>query len=143
MGTKVKLPSGAELDIGLLGSEEAWSVSQALINVVQDLPSGAFNGISFRDLMSKDTGDEEDQKAIKAMVLSMKGPICAILSSKVVRDEAKKCFAQCTVDGVKISSVWPFEKKEARQDYLPACFYALKENVSPFFGALSSFLQKS
>lgn len=140
MNTVVKLPSGASLEIGLLGSEEAWAVSQALIKVFQEIPIDTLNGISLRDLFSTMT---DDPAAMKAMLLSMKGPLCAVLSSPVIMAEAKKCFAQCTCNGVKLSSVWPFEKKEARQDFLPACFYALKENVTPFFGALSSFLPKS
>lgn len=130
MNTTVKLPSGASLEIGLLAAEEAWAVSQALLKEVEKLPFDVTGGIDFSVLLNQ------------AGILALKGPICSILSSPVLLAEAQKCFKQCTYNGIRIDKS-TFEKRDCRGDLLPAAFYALKENVAPFFVGLSSFLTKS
>lgn len=122
---KISLPSGAVLSVQPLSYEKAWNVTQILLKELEvinlDLKS-----IDFKELMAMD-------------ILVLKGPICAFLGSPKVLEAAKECFTKCLYNDTKIDSM-TFEKKESRGDFIFCCFYALKENVSPFFGSLVSAL---
>jgi hypothetical protein len=123
---KVKLPSGAELVVTPLDWEDAWDISQRVLAVIEKLELD-LKGINWTDIQSQD-------------VLNFKGPICQILSSKVVFDAAKDCFKKCTYAGMRIDNA-TFNDSKARGDMLIACFHALKENCAPFFGSLLSGLK--
>lgn len=125
---KFILPSGAKFEVQPLSYEGAWAVSQSIIKEIEKTQID-LKGLDLSQIMASD-------------VMIMKGPICSILASNVVLESVKQCFAKCRYNDAKIDSM-TFEKKEARGDYLFACFYALKENVSPFFGSLVSLLQMS
>jgi hypothetical protein len=124
--SKITLPSGAIIDITLLPFEEAWGVSQTMAKEVEriNFDIKAFN---WNDFQMMDA-------------LNLKNPICAILSSQAVIDAAKICFKRVTYNGLKIDSQ-TFEKREHRADFLPVVFYVLRENISPFFENLFSFLK--
>lgn len=124
---KITLPSGAELQITLLPYLEAWSVVQKLSKVVEKLNID-LKDIPFGELKSVD-------------VLKLTGPIAQILSSNEVIEVAKICFKRCLIDNLKIDDS-TFEARGRRVDFLPVVFFVLRENVSPFFGGLTSFFLK-
>jgi hypothetical protein len=128
MSEKVKLPSGAELDITLLPYEEAWDI-QAVVAAVLERMQIDLKGLDLQNLLATD-------------MIQFKGPILHLLSSKEVKDAAQKCFVKCTYANRRIDSQ-TFEPKAARGDFIPAMFHALKENISPFFGGLLSLLTKN
>ena len=127
MSEKIALPSGAKLDITLLPFDEAWGVVQTVSKILE----GINVDLSGIDLAAINAAD----------VLAFKSPLCSILGSREVIEAAKICFKRCTYDGIKIDSQ-TFEKRESRADYIPAVYYVIKENVSPFFANLISALKK-
>jgi hypothetical protein len=124
---KVDLPSGAVLDITPLPYEQAWGISQIVAGVIEDIE------INIADV------DKGDWKATD--VLNLKKPLCKIISNKEVIDAAKQCWERCTYNKLRIDGQ-TFEKIEARQDFIYAAFYAIKENISPFFASLALNLPK-
>lgn len=106
--------------------EQAWAVTQTIIKEIEKTEVDIKN-IDLKNILATD-------------VLVFKGPICSILGSQAVIEAAKACFKKCRYNDSVIDSM-TFEKKDARGDFLPACWYALKENVSPFFASLNSFLR--
>lgn len=119
------LPSGAKFDVQPLSYEGSWVVTQSLLKSIEQTELD-LKGIDFKQLTGMD-------------VLQFKGPICALLADQRVLDAAKSCFKKCRYNDKAIDSM-TFETKDARQDFLHCCFYALKENVAPFFGSLVSSL---
>lgn len=121
-----KLPSGATLDVQALSYEAAWGVTQVLLKELENTKID-LSSINLKDIMATD-------------LITLKGPICSILSSQSVLDSAKTCFKKCRYNDSQIDSM-TFESKTARGDFLYAAFYALQENVTPFFASLlSNFL---
>ena len=125
MTDKIDLPSGAKLDITLLPFDEAWSIVQTITKVLERINVD----LSRVDLTNIDATD----------IINLKSPLCAILSSNEILDAAKICFKRATYNGLKIDGQ-TFEKKASRCDFLPVVFHVLKENISPFFSNLISFL---
>jgi hypothetical protein len=123
---KHTLPSGAVFDVTPLAYGRAWGVTQALLKVAEKLEIDVA-GMDFKALAATD-------------VLKFKGPLCTLLASEVMQAAAETCLERCTYNGVKITDQ-TFETDAGRGDYLIAAFYALKENVSPFFRAAISFLE--
>jgi hypothetical protein len=123
------LPSGGELNVTPLGFEEAWRVSQDVIGVIKEL-SLDFSAIDFKKPMTVD------------LVREFKDPICTLLGSPVINKSVRSAFNRATYNGAKIDKM-TFDPVEARGDYLFAAFYALKENISPFFDGILSFLKTS
>lgn len=119
------LPSGAVLEVQPLGYEKAWGVTQILLKELETIKVD-LKTVDLKELMGMD-------------VLVLKGPICAILGSPKVLEAAQQCFSKCLYNKTKIDSM-TFESKQARGDFLFCAFYALKENVSPFFESLASAL---
>lgn len=119
------LPSGAVLDVTPLPYGEAWAVAQTVIKEIETLDLK----IDFTNMKSFEQLD----------LVALKGPFCAILSSQKVLEAVQKCFKKCLVEKLKIDGQ-TFEKPESRKDFLPAAFYAMKENVYPFFDGLLSSL---
>jgi hypothetical protein len=128
---KKTLPSGAELDITLLEYEDAWAIARMIMDQLEKLKID-LSGLDLENMTLDD---------IKATdVMKFKSPICALLASSVVVEAARICFVKCTYNGLRISKQ-TFNSVEARGDYLFAAFHSIKENVSPFFASLLSFLQ--
>lgn len=125
---KINLQSGAVLDITLLPYEEAWDISQRITKVLETIDID-IKAIDFKNPSYSD-------------VIGFKGPLFNILSSKEVLEAAKICLTRCTYNGLKIDSM-TFEARESRKDFLPVMYHVLKENISPFFEGLISFLSKS
>jgi hypothetical protein len=125
---KINLQSGAVLDITLLPYEESWDISQRITKVLETIDID-IKAIDFKNPSYSD-------------VIGFKGPLFNILSSKEVLEAAKICLARCTYNGLKIDSM-TFEVRESRKDFLPVMYHVLKENISPFFEGLISFLSKS
>lgn len=121
--SKHTLPSGAILDVTPLPYEEAWGVTQSFLKIIEHLKID-IKGIDFSAFQALD-------------VLSFAHPICSVLSSKEAMEAARTCFKRCTIDGRKIDGT-SFESCDARTDFLFAAFYALKENIAPFFVGLRS-----
>jgi len=122
-----KLPSGAVLDVTPLDFEPAFEVSQTITRLI---------GLLDVDLKSLDT--EKWGSVADIELDAIKRPFSQILSNRELVKDANKCLAKCTYNGIRVSEkTW--QPAEARKDYLYACFYALKENVFPFFeGVFSS-----
>lgn len=125
---KITMPSGSILDITLLPYESAWDVSQrvtkALESVEIDVKAIDFKNPSYSD------------------IIGFKGPLFNVLSSKEILEAAKICLVKCTYNNLRFDNM-TFESKESRQDFLPVMYHVLKENISPFFEGLISFLSKS
>lgn len=124
---KFTLPSGAKFEVQALSYESAWLVTQSLIREIEKTDIKELKGLDFTQIMAAD-------------ILALRGPVCSILSSQLVLDAVKQCFVKCRYNDSKIDSM-TFENKAARGDFLPAAWYALKENVSPFFESLVSLLK--
>jgi hypothetical protein len=125
--SKITLKSGAVLDITPLPFEEAWGIVQDILTEIKTL------GIDIRGLDIKTLLTKEHTTLI--------GPVCSLLSSKVIREAVKKCWPRATYNGLKIDSS-TFEAKDARGDYLFVSYHLLKEVASPFFENLISILTK-
>jgi len=124
MGAKYTLPSGIAFEVTPLPYEDAWGVTQSFFAVVEKLNID-LQGLDLSALSSVD-------------VLKFKGPICSVLASNDCLKAAKTCFSRCLYNNLKIDAS-TFESKQARGDFLFACFYALKENIAPFFETALSF----
>lgn len=121
-----ELPSGAYLDVTPLPYAQAWDVAQTLLREVEKIDLD-LKGMDFEALLVSD-------------IVAFKGPFCAVLGSPTVQNAVKLCFNRCCYNQVRIDEQ-TFESVERRGDYLFCAFYALKENVYPFFGSLVSFLK--
>lgn len=119
---KYVLPSGDEFNITPLPFDESWEISQNILHEIKDLNIN-LEGVDFESIKDAD-------------VIRFMGPICHILSSHNIRDKVIQCFKRCNINGQKVG----FEEK--RGDYVFAAFYALKENVYPFFENLATIFQK-
>jgi hypothetical protein len=127
-----ELPSGAYIEITPLSYEQAWDVAQSLLREVQKLDVN-IEALEF---------DEKDQAKIDP--IAFKGPICGILSSPIAQNAVKLCFTRCLyIQGTSQAKIDKdtFEPVERRGDFLFCAYYALKENVYPFFGSLVSLLR--
>lgn len=124
---KYILPSGAELEVTLLDFEPAFEISQAVTRFV---------GLLDVDLKSLEV---EKWKTVSDIdVNAIKRPLSQILSNSDLTKAANKCLVKCTYNNQRISEkTW--NAPEARKDYFHAMFYALKDNIYPFFeGVFSS-----
>lgn len=129
MAEVFELPSGAAFEVQPLSYESAWAVTQTVIKEIEksDISSLKKLDLDFDKIMSTD-------------VLDLKDPICHLLASHAMIDAARQCFKKCLYNKGKIDSM-TFESKEARGDFIMACWHALKENILPFFGSLGSLLK--
>lgn len=125
MTEKIKLPSGAMLEITLLSFESAMDLMQLTAEEIRKL------GIDIKGLNLRTILEQEHTTLI--------GPVCSLLSSRVLREEIKKCWDRATYNNVKIDSS-TFEKAENRGDYLFVSYHLLKANLLPFFQNLISIL---
>lgn len=125
---KHKLPSGAQFEIHALSFEKAWEITQIVLKEFESVKLD-LKSTDFKELMGMD-------------VFALKGPICGILSSQTMVAAAKKCFAHCLYNNARIDEN-TFDSSEARGDFIFCCFYALKENVYPFFASLISSLNRN
>jgi hypothetical protein len=125
--TSYKLPSGAELEVTPLDFEPAFEISQVVTR---------FIGLLDVDLTGMDPKQWNSIADID--LAAIKRPLSQVLSNSDLRKAGDKCLVKCTYNGQKVTTkTW--EPVEARQDYLYAIFFAMKENVMPFFeGAFSS-----
>lgn len=133
-----ELPSGAKLAGGLLPYGEAWAVSQTILNEIKRLNIDV-SKIDV-DAFSNVKLDAKFDRSHLELFLAIKDPLCALLGSSKIVEAVDHCFKKLTYNNLRIGGQ-TFESKEARQDYLFAAYYALWENVSPFFAGLSSSLQ--
>jgi hypothetical protein len=126
---KYTLPSGAEFEVTLLDFEPAFDISQTV---------SRFVGLLEVDLKALEIEKWKSFSDIE--VDAIKRPLSQILSNAELRKAGDRCLVKCTYNGQKVTTkTW--EPAEARQDYLIAMFYALKENVAPFFVGAFSFLK--
>jgi len=132
---KYDLPSGAVLDVTPLPYGEAWDVASTILKEIDKVDIKALAGF---DLPNSD----DFRKFITANINDVKSPLCLILSSKKVLESAHACFKKCTYNDIRINGQ-TFESIESRKDFLMAAFYAIKENVMPFFEGLLSSLSAS
>ena len=130
MTEKITLPSGAILDITLMPFEAAWDVCQLVTKEIEKLAIDP----SVLSIFSKD----EKTDVTIAELFNLKGPICSILANPILVEAAKICFVKCTYDDIRIDK-HTFEKVECRGDFIPAVYFVLKSNLSPFFGSLLLF----
>lgn len=120
------LPSGAKLDVTPLAYEKAWEIAQNAIRVFKDMDIN----VQGADL----------QEFLRTDIMSLKNPVCTLLTSSFLMPSVREAWTRCTYNGVKIDSM-TFHSAEARGDFLFCAFYALKENILPFFAGLASFFQ--
>lgn len=129
---KHDLPSGAVLDITLLPYGEAWDIASAVVKELKEVELNLPSDLDFAD-------SAKVTQYLLGHIRDIQSPLCSILSSKKILESAHACLKKCTYDNARINGQ-TFESLEGRKDFLIACFYALKENISPFFeGLVSSF----
>lgn len=132
--SKHELPSGAILEVTPLPFEQAWEVAQTLSKVAQSVKVDpkAFGGDS------KEGGNDGE------MIEKLSGVILELLASPIILNAAKLCLQKrCIYNGQRINQLDDtFETDKARGDFIPASFYALRENVTPFLSGIGSFLSK-
>jgi hypothetical protein len=124
---KYTLPSGAELEVTLLDFEPAFEISQIVTKFV---------GLLDIDLKSLEV--EKWTSISDVDVNAIKRPLSQILSNSDLVKAANKCLVKCLYNNIRISDkTW--NEPSARKDYYHAMFYALKDNIFPFFeGVFSS-----
>lgn len=108
---KLKLPSGAELEVQPAPFADAKALYQAI------LEEGKHVHVS-----------ENMESAIKDM-------FCVGLSSKKIEKALESCMQRALYEGQKITEA-TFEPVERRQDYLVVCLEVAKENIEPFTKSL-------
>ncbi len=114
MGKKIKLPSGAELEITMAPFAVAKALYQACADEMRTLKldmQADVDGNFWKDLF------------------------CAGVSSKKIEVALDKCLERCTYNSLKINGD-TFEPEDARQDYLTVCYEVTRENVHPFMKSL-------
>ena len=118
-----KLPSGAILDITVLDFEKAFAVFQVVSRQIGLLDFDAAK-IDFQNFKATD-------------LLEFKKPLTQALSNSDFSKVGNQCLEKCTYNGLKVTAqTW--NDLKARNDYLFAVFYALKENCYPYIeGAFS------
>lgn len=108
---EIKLPSGAELKIGLAPFSDSKALYQSVLEEAKSLrldPAAEVDVNLFKDLF------------------------CAGLSSKKIEMSLKECLKKCLYNGLKIDPDKTFEPVEAREDYFQVCFEVAQENIAPF-----------
>lgn len=115
--SKIKLPSGAELEIQLSPFSDASALNKAVAKELKAL---------------KIDGELElnDPNFIKDLV-------CSAIASEEIMACTWQCFRRCTYNGNKIT-VETFEPSEARGDFYIVCKEVLTANIGPFFQSLLS-----
>lgn len=109
----VTLPSGAILKIGLAPFKDSKALYQA---VLAEGPS------------IKIESTDQAENAIKDL-------FCVMLSSSKIEAALKPCLERSLYNGKKIDEN-SFEPKDARQDYIEACYLVAKANIEPFIVSL-------
>jgi hypothetical protein len=119
-----KLPSGAVLEVTPLDCGDAYAIFQQVMKVI--------------GLLDIDLSKLDMTKDFKAQdIIEFKRPLAQLLSNSELEKAAKKCLTKCTYDGMKVTEA-TWNPLNARQDYLFAMFFALKENCSPFLDGVFS-----
>ncbi len=111
MGRKVKLPSGAELDVDISEFENSKDLYMIMAEECVELKLDP-------------TVQVHDVNLYKSVLLKM-------LSSKKIEAALWKCMNRSTYKGARITQD-TFEPAAARGDYLTVCFEVAVENVGPF-----------
>ena len=134
---KIDLPSGSSLEIYLLPFEEAAFLFRMFSKEMGDL------NITIKDFAFLGSSKNIDEIEFGFQeFINLKGPLCSLLSNEKLINAGRSCLSKCIYNNLKITNT-TFESEEARGDFYPCIFYAIKENVSPFFGnLLSYFLRK-
>lgn len=112
----MKLPSGAELKVTL----SPFAISRDLYQSILEEAKG----------LRLDPKSEVDVNLFKDI-------FCSALSSKKIESCTWECLKRATYNGLKVDGD-TFEKEEARQDYIPACYEVARANVMPFMKGLSA-----
>ena len=124
---EIQLPSGAMLEVTPLDCGDSYAIFQQVMKVI---------GLLDIDLSKLDmTKDFRAQD-----VLEFKRPLAQLLSNAELEKAAKKCLTRCTYEGLKVTEA-TWNPLVARQDFLFAMFYDLKENCSPFLDGVFSDLK--
>ncbi len=110
---KLKLPSGAELEICLAPFADAKRLHQALLKELRGVSIGGKNELH-------DT---------------LKNIVCTSFASPEVDAALAECLKRALYNGVKLDEN-TFEPAAARQDYEVVCFEVVVENVGPFMKSL-------
>jgi hypothetical protein len=115
--SKVKLPSGAELEINLAPFSDANALNKAVARELAKLK------------LDKEI-ELNDPSFLKDLV-------CAAIASEDIMAALWVCFKRCTYSGLRITSE-TFEPEEARGDYFIICKEVLQANCLPFIKSLLS-----
>ena len=122
------LPSGKTLEVKPLPWEEAFTVFQKVSDVLANIEVNLPEGMDIqKELMAGNVG----------LLIHLKTPLLKLLADPVVKEAADKCLGgkRCTVSNAVLK---PEYFEENRGDYLPAAFYALQDNLTPFGEGLTS-----
>jgi hypothetical protein len=141
------LPSGAKLNVTPLSFLEAREVTQGFLREVAKIPDfrvdkelvatiAALGGAADQE------SDPRETAAKLAAILAFKSPLCALIGSPEVSTLVDKCFVKSTYNDAKITSD-TFSDPKRWGDFIYCAFWALQENVSPFFANLASSLGTS
>lgn len=109
-----KLPSGAELKIGIAPFADGKELYQVILEEMKGLKVSA--------------NDEIDVNMFKDI-------FCTLLSSKKIEAAIWKCAERCLYQGHRITTD-TFEPVSARQDYIESLYLIAEANIHPFGSAL-------
>lgn len=122
MNERIKLESGAFLDITMLDFESGLSlfsvISKELLKINVDIGDLNINDLAGSEL----TND---------FLNTIKNTILTLVVSEELRLSLKKAFERCTYNNSKIDNDI-FEDVKIRSDYFIVCWEVLKFNLSPF-----------
>ncbi len=107
---KVKLPSGAELEITIGSFAESKALYVAMMKEIKSL--------------KVDASQDIDHNFLKDL-------FCAGFSSSEIDACLEVLMKRCTYGGIKITKD-SFEEVDKRQDYMLVCFEVASANVAPF-----------
>ena len=111
---KIKLPSGAELEISPAPFADAKALYQAFLSEGKGL--------------ELDGSKEIDHNFMKDI-------FCAALSSPLIEEKLWECMKRCRYNKEKLVEDI-FEPVESRDDYFTVMFEVAKENILPFTKSL-------
>lgn len=118
--TKIKLASGAEMEIQIAPFPVAKALYQAVLTELQRVKVSL-------------NGDAEDL---------LKNLFCVAFSSREIEDCIWACFERVLINKVRVNKN-TFEPVEMRGDYIQACMEVAKINILPFgkslFAEFSTF----
>lgn len=130
---KLTLPSGAILTL----CEAPFETSMQLLKVTAKELGQVTTGIKLEANLATDPAALSKLMSQDLTLDLLKNAVCQIIGSDAFEGVLSACMQRCLYNNQAINRE-TFEKREARQDYLPAAWEVIKHNLLPFFAGLKS-----